>query len=69
MEVELPTEAHSLMENLTQIKRNIDAALNEDELPLPCHNTDDAIITQHEEGKRFRARGNYRAVMLINLTV
>lgn len=47
MEVKLPTETGNLMANLTRIKRNIDAALNKDELPLPPHNTDDAIITQH----------------------
>lgn len=47
LEVKLPTEVRSGMENLTPIKRNIDAALNEDELLLPSHNTDDAIITQH----------------------
>lgn len=56
------------MESLTGGKRNVEAALNEDELPLPPHNPDDAIITQHQEGKGFQGRGNYRAVILINLS-
>lgn len=68
-EVKLPTETGNLMGNLPQIKRNIEAALNEDELPVPARNPDGAIITQHSEGKRFQARGNCRAVILINLSV
>lgn len=57
MEVKHLGEMGNLMENLTQINRNIDGAANEDELPLLPPSTDDAILSLSTRKERDSKEG------------